>query len=66
MIDEHAVLELLATSVHWYEEWAPRDVTAWGEPGWVRQARELIERHYRDDPHAPRMSVDDWPYMPEP
>ena len=66
MVDEHAVLELLATAVHWYEECAPRDVTATGEPEWVRQASQLIERHYRDDPHLPRPSLDGGPYMPEP
>ena len=66
MIDEHAILELLATALHWHEECSPRDVTACGEPGWVRQAREIIDHHYREDPHAPLPCIDDGPYMPEP
>jgi len=66
MIDEHAVLDLLSTALHWYRENAPRDVTARGEPGWVLQARELIERHYRDDPHLPLDCGDNPEYKPEP
>jgi hypothetical protein len=66
VIDEHAVLELLTEAVRWYESHDRRYVTARLYPAWVRQAREMIERHYRDDPHRPLDAGDNPEYKPEP